>query len=152
MLNLIPATLQDLDKIISLSKEAYLPYLEFLSRKPRVLRMTKTDWKNFITNKQVYIHKENDEIIAVVTFKIRKKDEYDLSRLAVSPKHQNKGIGTAIIYWAEKKAKEQSKNMNLAAYGKNKRLCEFYKKKGYTIVKRFVHKEEEIVIFKKKIV
>ena len=82
----------------------------------------------------------------------RTKNEYDLSRIAVLPEYQNEGIGSAIIRWAEEKAKSENKNMNLAAYGKNKKLLSFYRKRGYKIAKRFTHKEEEIVVFKKKLV
>lgn len=151
MIKLTTATLEDLDEIILLSNEAYLPYLNFLSRKPRVLRMTRKDWEKLQKNNQVHVYKEEDELIVVVTLKEShwNKEDLDLSRLAVSPHFQKKGIGSAIIDWAEDEANSQNKNINLATYSKNKRLCDFYSKRGYSIVKRFTHNNEEIVVFKK---
>lgn len=61
-----------------------------------------------------------------------------IAELWVSPKAQGKGVGTALLRWAESRLHKRGYNaVQLYCYGDNANAIAFYEKSGYETIKVF---------------
>ncbi|MFX0091162.1 MAG: GNAT family N-acetyltransferase, partial [Candidatus Hodarchaeota archaeon] len=88
-----------------------------------------------------------------VVIKIDKEhDEASFARLAVTPKDQRKGIGTAIVNWLEEFFKEKGvKSICIETYKKTPFLQEYYENMGYKVTRVLRIRGENILELKKSL-
>ncbi len=68
------------------------------------------------------------------------KDELYIAHLSVSPEFQRRGVGQALLAFAEKKARDNGiGKLSLMAEQENTNAVNLYKKLGYQVVKTFEH-------------
>ena len=105
----------------------------------------KSSFVNDAENMELYVYIENKKVIACISlcnemdevyFPVSwvTKNNYNLyiHRLAVHPDFQKKGIGKALMDFAEKYAKKKEyKSIRLDTFSVNKRNLKFYESRGY---------------------
>jgi len=96
-------------------------------------------------NKELYVYCENEKIIAcislcnkiddvyiAVNWETNNSDNLYIHRLAVHPNFQKKGVGKALMDFAEKFAREKNySSVRLDTFSMNKRNLKFYESRGY---------------------
>lgn len=96
-------------------------------------------------NKELYVYYENEKIIACISlcnkiddvyipvnWKTNNSNNLYIHRLAVHPNFQKKGIGKALMDFAEKYAREKNySSVRLDTFSMNKRNLKFYESRGY---------------------
>jgi ribosomal protein S18 acetylase RimI-like enzyme len=131
------AVMADEKGIISCIEAAYSKYIERISKKPEPMG---TDYKPLIRQKVVYVFEDSYEIIAVIVL-IRKKNYMYIDNLAVRPGHQGKGIGKALIKFAENEAfRNGLKEVRLFTNVLMKENIEIYSRLGYKETERRIEK------------
>lgn len=94
------ATADDHDQLRTLFRVAYLKYVRRIGKEPEPMT---TDYGPKIEKGLVFVIREDAIIIGVVVLENREGYLY-LGSLAVSPKHQGKGIGGRLLKYAEEEA------------------------------------------------
>ncbi|VVB75119.1 Acetyltransferase (GNAT) family protein [uncultured archaeon] len=80
----------------------------------------------------VLLNHSPDEQYKLVKWEITDTNPLIVHRLAISPKHQGKGIAQELMKYAEELAKKDgSKSIRLDTYSTNKASNKFYQKLGY---------------------
>jgi len=88
-----------------------------------------------IKKEVVYLIRENDQIVGSVMYKMEAPDHAHINGLAIYPKFQNRGIGTA----AMKKVLEELKGIStigLVTHPDNARAIKLYESLGFTLGER----------------
>tara|TARA_A100001011_G_scaffold127717_1_gene134721 strand:- start:5021 stop:5521 length:501 start_codon:yes stop_codon:yes gene_type:complete len=90
----------------------------------------------YIENKKVIacisLCNEMDEVYFPVSWVTKNNNNLYIHRLAVHPDFQKKGIGKALMDFAEKYAKKKEyKSIRLDTFSVNKRNLKFYESRGY---------------------
>ena len=133
-MEIIEATASDLPSILALQKLAYQSEAELVGDYS-IAPLTQTfdgitnDFNNGILLKAV----ENNEIIGSVRVHISGNTVH-VGRLIVSPAHQNKGIGAALLHAAE--ALYPKARLELLTSEKSEKNLHLYRKNGYREFKR----------------
>jgi len=79
-----------------------------------------------------YVYKSADRIVGVAALQIESEETGKLHWVYVLPEHQRKGIGTALVTYLERKAREMDlRRMRLRTIEKADQAVNFYKKLGY---------------------
>jgi ribosomal protein S18 acetylase RimI-like enzyme len=98
-----------------------------------------------IQNKSMFILKDNDICLGIISITKKQPLEYDnidwlnsgmsivISKLAIHPEWQKKGLGKELMDFAEKIAKNYD-SIRLDAYSDNETAINFYKKRGFVQV------------------
>ena len=147
-MEIVRATSNDLPEILNLQKIAYQSEAELVDDYT-IAPLTQTldgitnDFNNGIILKAV----ENNEIIGSVRVYVY-DNTLHICRLIVSPAHQNKGIGTALLHSAE--ALYPKMRLELFTSAKSERNLYLYKKNGYKEFKREPMNERVDFVFMEK--
>lgn len=81
-----------------------------------------------------YAYKSEGKIVGVAGLQIESEKTGRIHWVYLLPEHQRKGIGTAMVTYLERKAKEKGlKRLRLLTVGKASWAINFYKKLGYQI-------------------
>ena len=92
------ATSADADSILEITQQAFEKYIELAGiTDTAALHETKEKVLDDIENKLVYVAYMHGEVVGSVRIEIRDDKTAYLSRFGVSDKHQNHGIGKAIM-------------------------------------------------------
>lgn len=92
---------------------------------------TKDEWEN--NSIHVLMLNEKAEAIAVGRLQLNNAEEGQIRSMAVRTDMQNKGLGSAIILFIEKKAKE--KNLEYITLDSRINAVKFYEKHGYAVTR-----------------
>jgi N-acetylglutamate synthase-like GNAT family acetyltransferase len=139
--------------ILEIIHAAYAPLEGILGRKPRGLRESIEGLQERIEKKTLYSVLFKDNVIA--TFTLARSSQYDLmeiSKVAIHPKNQNKGLGTFIMKSAEQLVRlMEEKTVYVQTYADNQQLVDFYLHRGYTIFRKRVIRGNMIMHMEKKL-
>ena len=105
----------------------------------------KNSFVNDVENMQLYVYIENEKVIACISlcnemdevyfpvnWVTRNYNNLYIHRLAVNPDFQKKGVGKALMDFAEKYARKKDyKSIRLDTFSLNKRNLKFYESRGY---------------------
>ncbi len=149
-LNIRFAQKDDIPKIISIIKVAYEPIAKALSRPPGALLNTEKKINQAFQQNQLYVVCiNNNNIIGTFSIKTVEQKIVKLSHFAISPQHQNQGIGSWVLNEIITKfEKEESKvqRIILEVYFKIPGLFQFYKKFNFSLIGEKEIKGERILI------
>jgi len=99
-------------------------------RKPIGLRLTETEIQRD-ANDFLLAGMENGEVKACCILTVKDSDTVQLRQMAVSPACQQKGLGKALLLFAEKAAKEN--HYSVICMHARKTALGFYAKSGYAV-------------------
>jgi len=147
------ATLKDVEKIVKIINESnYQAFRkiipkEFFKYPITDISMILKDMKEM----KFYIYEVNSEVVGVAALKPDQEKKTGFIRwVYVAPKHQHKGIGTALIKHIEETAEKLNlKKLQLITPEKAIWAIKFYKKLGYKIVNYIQAKTWKDVIMEK---
>jgi len=117
MVNIRPATVEDVEHILSCEMRIWESLREFLPDSfvnPNIefLRRSETfgNYKRFLEDKEVVflIALENDEIIGLATGRVREDGVGHLGFLGVRSEHRGKGVGSNLLQEYLKEAKKRN--------------------------------------------
>jgi N-acetylglutamate synthase-like GNAT family acetyltransferase len=119
-----PKTEDELDKYFSLRYE--------ILRKPwnQPKSSTRDEWEN--NSIHVLMLDENDKAIATGRLQLNSNDEGQIRSMSVRADSQGKGLGSQIIHYLERKAKE--KNLTQLFLDARINAVKFYEKNGYKVI------------------
>ncbi|MDR2910674.1 MAG: GNAT family N-acetyltransferase [Bacteroidales bacterium] len=144
------ATFDDLPKILSLQKLAYLSEAKLVNNysiQPLTQTLEELE-KEFTQNIILKIEDDkNNKIIGSVRF-YEKDNRVYVGKLMVHPDYQNKGIGTKLLKTIETYYKD--KTFELFTSSKSEKNIRLYEKIGYKEFKREKVSEELELIFMEK--
>ncbi len=144
-MNYRPGTLQDLDSICSLIKDAIAEMEKHGIYPWDDVYPARSDFEEDIKNETLYVVYEQDELVAFyvisgecdeqygnATWKFDADSAYILHRFCVSPKMQNKGIGKAVLRHIEEQIKDMGyKSVRLDTFTENPFAQKLYRHNGY---------------------
>jgi N-acetylglutamate synthase-like GNAT family acetyltransferase len=102
MLEIRSATSADVDEIRQLVREAYAVYVERIGREPAPMG---ADYEALVADGAVSVAGDEDRIVGVLVLRPQ-RDSLLLENVAVAPAEQGRGIGRALIAFAEQRAGE----------------------------------------------
>ncbi|ASW04689.1 MULTISPECIES: GNAT family N-acetyltransferase [unclassified Rhizobium] len=142
------ATVADVDGIRALTREAYGKWVPLIGREP--LPMT-ADYAEAVRKHRIDLLEANGELLALIEM-VPREDHLLIENVAVSPRHQGKGIGRKLLVHAEQVAAELGvSDMRLYT---NKRFVEnvqLYLRYGYAIDREEPLKDGFLVHMSKRI-
>jgi GNAT superfamily N-acetyltransferase len=142
------ATVADVDGIRALTREAYSKWVPLIGREP--LPMT-ADYAEAVRKHRIDLLEANGELLALIEM-VPREDHLLIENVAVSPRHQGKGIGRKLLVHAEQVAAELGvSDMRLYT---NKRFVEnvqLYLRYGYAIDREEPLKDGFLVHMSKRI-
>jgi ribosomal protein S18 acetylase RimI-like enzyme len=98
-----PATGADVVKVAALVNAAYGHYVERISMRPRPMT---DDYAEVIANQRVTVAESHETIVGVIVLTV--DDEgFLIDNIAVHPSHRGKGLGKALLEFAEAKARRE---------------------------------------------
>ena len=95
-----PATLEDVPQVEACAEAAYEIYVEAIGKKPAPMV---ADFAGAQAAGQLHVAEVNGEVAGFVVF-YQRKDHVHLENVAVSPDHQGKGVGRALVDFVEQDA------------------------------------------------
>lgn len=147
-IELRPAETADADAIRRLVRDAYALYVPRIGREPAPVT---ADYDALVRDGAVTLALENDEIVGVLVLRPQ-TDSVLVENVAVAPAAQGRGIGRALLAYAEKRTLELGRE-KVALYT-NARMTEnlaFYPALGYREVGRRRESGFDRVFFEKTI-
>jgi ribosomal protein S18 acetylase RimI-like enzyme len=85
-------------------------------------------------SKEVYVVTEGDAVVAFVILDLHGLLRGYLQTVCVAPSHQRRGLGTALISWAEEYMGRRSPNVFLCVSAFNQDAKRLYERLGYEVV------------------
>ncbi|MHA1243068.1 MAG: GNAT family N-acetyltransferase [Candidatus Heimdallarchaeota archaeon] len=144
---------EDTPVLLEIIHAAYAPLESILGRKPRGLRETDDGLQERIEKKTLYSVLLKDELIA--TFTLARSRQYELmeiSKVAIHPNNQNKGLGTFVMESAEQLVRlMEEKKVYVQTYADNEQLVSFYLHREYKIFRKRVIRGNMIMHMEKKL-
>ena len=130
---------EDLEEILELVNncrwEAYHPILPDATREYISYPMEKL--VEIFEEMLIYVYKEGDSVAGTIALNQITKIKGELLMIFVHPDHQRKGIGSALVNYAEEVAKEMGyKELTLSTMEQADWAVKFYEKLGYNIVRK----------------
>ncbi len=145
------ANMNEADLVDRVIKEAYKPLMKILSRPPKALTEPTSRRARQIQFGHILVAILGDELVGTVRIYADGPRGF-ISRLAVVPKHQRKGIGTALLTAAERALAEKGvRYFELEIYDKAEYQHKFFSTNGYIEVEKFERNGEIIVNMKKNV-
>lgn len=124
------ATVEDVDAIRSLTRDAYSKWVPLIGREPLPM---KADYAEAVRKHRVDLLDVDGELAALIEV-VMEHDHLLIENVAVSPTHQGKGLGRKLLAHAEQVAATQGLNeirlYTNKAFAEN---VELYLKAGYVI-------------------
>ncbi len=115
--------------IVSFDKKNGIPYNLLLLADENLQAINK-----YIHDSDIYVFKKQEEIIAICALNKINDDAIEIKNIAVQKEHQGKGIGTAMIQDAIKRAKDQKfKTILIGTGDASIRQLTLYQKLGFEI-------------------
>ena len=136
---IVPATLGDLDEILSLVNMTNTEWYKSIIPPEHWYEpfLSKEQFEDMATVMDFFIQRYEDEIVSVGSFGIRKDGVAWIPLMTVRTDFQRKGLGSDLLQYLEGLAIEK-KHSRVILETDNDALwaVNFYKKNGYTIFKR----------------
>ena len=127
---------------------AYQHYIERLGKPPGPML---DDYEQIIASQIVYVADFENNIAGIVVL-IPTRDPILLDNLAVDPGYQNKGIGNALLIFAENMASDLGhKTIQLYTHELMHENVSYYQSKGYTISHRIKEKGYQRIYMSKEL-
>jgi len=143
------ANMNEADLVDRVIKAAYAPLMKILSRPPKALTERTSTRARQIQFGHILVAILGDELVGTVRIYADGPRGF-ISRLAVHPTHQRKGIGTALLTAAERALAEKGvKYFELEIYDKVDFQHAFFSVNGYIEVNKFERNGEIIVNMQK---
>lgn len=143
-----PASARDERPICALVRAAYAPYVARMGRAPAPMT---ADYRALIRAGAVWVAVEQRKIVGVLVL-LPQPEALLLENVAVDPKHQRRGIGRALIAFAEEQARQLGlKRVSLYT---NERMYEnlaLYPRLDYVEVGRHSERGFQRVFFAKEL-
>lgn len=104
--------------------------------------INKEELEELINNEEIFVAKENNNIVGYVIIKIMEKNNrkmryrkiLEISNLGVEEKYRNKGIGTELLNFIKNKSIENNcTDLYLTVNEENKNAIKLYEKFGFRI-------------------
>ncbi len=130
------ADISDIKDILIITREAFNNYALALGLPQRIsaLKETKETIKDDLVNKNILIACLNNETVGSIRYEIMPGNIAYISRFAVNPKIQNKGIGKALVLAVENALIETNiKAVTLHTALKMTGLMSFYSNLGFYV-------------------
>lgn len=110
---------QDLDKLVELWYEASLKAYDFID--PKYWEANKTTMRElYLPLSQNWVVGDCDGFVSMMGSEV--------NALFVSPGQQHKGLGTALVNWAQR----EEDTLTLNVYARNEKAVQFYEKMGFS--------------------
>lgn len=135
MFSVRKATPADTDSIMTITKQAFLKYIELAHLKDTAaLHETRKEVERDIAEKLVYVAYIDDEVVGSVRAEFINSETVYLSRFGVSTKYQNLGIGKSIMgVFDNEMQKLGVKRVILHTASQASSLVRFYYGRGFYI-------------------
>ncbi|MEM8686861.1 MAG: GNAT family N-acetyltransferase [Pseudomonadota bacterium] len=141
-----PATPQDIRQVKACAEAAYEVYVAAIGKKPAPMV---ADFAAAQTAGQLHVAEASGEVAGFVVFYDR-SDHVHLENVAVSPGHQGKGIGRALVDFVERDARARGiATIELYTNVKMSGNLTLYPALGYTEVGRWNEDGFDRVFFRK---
>ena len=138
-------TISDIDSILNITKSCANDMIQNGIYQWNEHYPDKGSFINDAINNELYVYVENEKLIACISLCNEMDEVYIpvnwisenynnlyIHRLAVHPDFQKKGVGKALMDFAEKFArKKEYKSIRLDTFSVNKRNLKFYESRGY---------------------
>ena len=101
--------------------------------------ISKEYFKNLIKNEEIYIAKEDKEIVGYIIFNIKEKEnpirkQLNIDAICVDEKHRGKGIGTKLLEVVKEIAKSKGcTDLYLTVNQENENAIKVYEKLGFKV-------------------
>jgi GNAT superfamily N-acetyltransferase len=93
-------------------------------------------WEDF-ERMSFYAYKSEGRIVGVAALQVESDDTGRIHWIYVLPSHQRRGIGTALVTWLEREAREENLvRLWLLTMGQAEWAVSFYRKLGYELTDR----------------
>ena len=141
-----PAIEADAPKVAALVNAAYAHYVERIGMLPRPMT---DDYSEVIANQQVTVAESHGTIVGVIVLTI--EDEgFLLDNVAVDPSHRGKGLGRALLKFAEAEARRAGfDSIHLYTHERMKENLALYSRIGYAEYDRRSQGEFSLVYMRK---
>lgn len=129
----------DLDEILLLINTLNREWLSKIIPKEHYREpfLTRKQLDEMATFMEFFVHRRESQIIAVGSFSTRDKETAWIPLMYVHSKYQRKGIGSSLVRFLEKKAKDLNfTKIHLETDSEAEWAVNFYKKHGYSIFKK----------------
>ena len=147
-LEIRPARADDVEGVRQLVRDAYAVYIPRIGREPAPMA---ADYGGLVREGVVTIAADEDAIVGVLVLRPRPSSLL-LENIAVAPTEQHRGIGRALMAFAEQRARELG--LTKITLYTNARMTEnlsFYSRLGYVEVGRRREQGFDRVFFEKEI-
>jgi putative acetyltransferase len=134
-----PAVESDLDEILSLINTINREWFSKIIPEEHYQEpfLTRKQLDDMATIMEFFVLRKEGQIIAVGSFGSRNEETAWIPLMHVYSKHQRKGIGSSLISFLEEKAKKLNfSKIHLETDSAAQWAINFYKKHGYSIVKK----------------
>ena len=140
------ATRFDIQEIETCAVAAYTRYVERIGREPAPMV---ANFAASIGKGHLYVAEENDQIVGFVVF-YSEQDHVHLENVAVTPRFQNRGIGTRLIGFVEQQAQQDGYTcVELYTNASMTENLELYPRLGFEQFERRVEDGFDRIYFRK---
>ncbi|MBW9208253.1 GNAT family N-acetyltransferase [Mumia sp. zg.B21] len=126
----VPAEPADAGAVRQMVRSAYAPYVEAIGGEPAPMN---TDYGRAIADGDIHVVREDGEIAAVVVTR-GQGDHLLIENIAVAPARQSRGLGRAMLVWAEAQAASRGyEEVRLYTHETMVENIAFYRRHGFEI-------------------
>ena len=146
MIRIVPAVAADADAVTACVRAAYAEYVERIGREPAPMG---ADYAALIGQSAVWVVRDGDAVAGVLVLRPQPPSLL-LENVAVAPAHRGRGLGRALIGFAEERARAEG--FDAVSLYTNERMTEnlrLYPALGYTETGRRVEDGFARVYFRK---
>jgi GNAT superfamily N-acetyltransferase len=141
-----PATGADASEVAALVNAAYGHYIERIGMLPRPMT---DDYAEVIANRRVTVAEIHGTIVGVIVLTVD-YDGFLIDNVAVDPSHRGKGLGKALLEFAEAEARRMGfDSIYLYTHEKMTENLALYSRIGYVEYDRRSHGEFSLVYMRK---
>ena len=101
-MELRPATAADVPRLTELVQAAYGHYVERIGGKPRPMT---DDYAVVVREKRVTVADLDEEVAGLIVLELDPEEGFGIDNVAVDPRHHGRGIGRALLEYAEAEAR-----------------------------------------------
>jgi ribosomal protein S18 acetylase RimI-like enzyme len=143
-----PAAPTDADAVGELVQRAYEHYIDRIGRRPGPME---ADYEQRVAQGQVSVASEASEVIGLIVL-VQEPDHLLIENVAVAPEHQGKGVGRALLAFAEGVAREAGiQTLRLYTHAAMTENLALYPRLGYRETERRADNGFERVFFAKQL-
>jgi GNAT superfamily N-acetyltransferase len=124
-----PAAIADLAAVERIVHDAYVKYIERIGKQPGPML---DDYRQRIEAQEIWLFRDSGNVAVGILVLSAKSDHLLLDNVAVDPAHHGKGIGRALIEFAEREAVRQGyREIRLYTHQKMHENIALYPHLGY---------------------